>query len=349
MKNGGPAIRYRTATELLGKSGSVNIDQLSHDLIHSRIVGLWLERLVPSNQLNQIHSSMATAYENAMGKLVQMGCHNGITQFDEKTEYYRKWMQSLKGSSEFPLNPFMQMVVGSFLVAAGYHQEKALIEYLEQRLDTLWNFTQEMNYDIYADRDDYPDIPKGFGDKPLVKPEFYIDGEERFPTIYDIHGLAKYPDHLKSQDTQQKINTVIDYTLDPRYQEFPDGYGLMKAGKRKYYAIGWSVHLPGYHPEITNRFDDSRFIQRLVLMSHFPTARDHHWFQDSLKHLESYRTKQGTYSFPRSYLQERPSGYWVMGAYMGLEENRRKKIAIEMESTFWMLKIKLNNDRTFSR
>jgi hypothetical protein len=59
-----------------------------------------------------------------------------------------------------------------------------------------------------------------------------------------------------------------------------------------------------------------------------------------MDYLESYCTNNGTYIFPRSHLQERAIGYWVTGAYMGLEENRRKNMAIELESTFWMLKIK---------
>ena len=83
-------------------------------------------------------------------------------------------------------------------------------------------------------------------------------------------------------------------------------------------------------------------VYRLELMSNVPSARKHPWFQESIERLEQYRTDQDTYIFPRSFLQERPSGYWVTGAYMGLEQNRRKKAALELESTFWMLKIKKN-------
>ncbi len=42
----------------------------------------------------------------------------------------------------------------------------------------------------------------------------------------------------------------------------------------------------------------------------------------------------------KGYLIERPSGYWVLGAYMGLGENRRVKKWAEIESTFWMMKIR---------
>ena len=63
-----------------------------------------------------------------------------------------------------------------------------------------------------------------------------------------------------------------------------------------------------------------------------------------MEYLESCCTGNGTYRFPRSYLQERASGYWVTSAYMGLEQNRRVKTAIELESTYWMLKIKVTAD-----
>ena len=52
------------------------------------------------------------------------------------------------------------------------------------------------------------------------------------------------------------------------------------------------------------------------------------------------RTPRGTYHFPARYLREQPSGYWVQGAYMRLQENRRARLSLELESTFRMLKIK---------
>jgi len=36
-------------------------------------------------------------------------------------------------------------------------------------------------------------------------------------------------------------------------------------------------------------------------------------------------------------------GYWILGAYMGLGENRRRRVWGELESTFWMMKIKKNS------
>jgi hypothetical protein len=340
---GGPVIRYRTARELFENREGVDFGQLAGDLIDSHLVGVWLERLsVGSTEFVDLHSSKATAYENVMGKLIQLGCHRGIKPFDRKTQPFYTWLGSNESPNLLDWTSFKRKVVGSFLVAAGYHHVAAVRGFLADRLDTLWRFTREMNFDIYADRSQYSGIPKGFHDKPLVKPKLYKDGEEFLPSIYDIVALASYPNDLLSTNTMRKIDSVIEYILHPKYQAFPEGYGLMKAGKRKYYAMGWSVHLPGYHPVREKRPGDNLLIQRLVLMSNFPSATNHPWFQRSIRNLESYHTNRGTYIFPRAYLNERISGYWVTGAYMGLEENRRKKIALELESTFWMLKIKKN-------
>jgi hypothetical protein len=67
LENGGPVIRYRTATELLNEPKIINIEQLSQELIRSQMVGAWLERLGTSKELIHLHSSKVTAYENAMG------------------------------------------------------------------------------------------------------------------------------------------------------------------------------------------------------------------------------------------------------------------------------------------
>jgi hypothetical protein len=347
LEKGGPIIRYRTARELLGFPAS-KLKTFEKELLQTKTVTLWLDRLNESVEFSQIHSSKPTSFENALGKLTQLGCHAGIESFDAKTKFYRNWLLTPIDSSQFSWEPFLRMIVGSFLITAGYHHDPKVQAYLKTRLNTLWRFTREKDFDIYTNREHYSDIPKGFHDKPLVRPALYDAGENPLPTIYDIVALANYPVHLLSEDSLAKINAVIEYILHPKYQSFPEGYGLMRVGKRKYYAFGWSIHLPKYPGIEERKYSYTRLIQRVVLMSNFPTARNHPWFQECLKMLAEYRTEQGVYIFPRSYLPEKPSGYWVIGAYMGLEENRRQRIAIELESTFWMLKIRKNYEEWIS-
>jgi hypothetical protein len=105
--------------------------------------------------------------------------------------------------------------------------------------------------------------------------------------------------------------------------------------------MGWSVHLPGYDGLAFDRSMHAHmFVQRLELMAHFPRARRSAWFSRCLEHLHSFRTAEGTYRFPACYLREGSSGYWVQGAYMRLEGNRRARQSLNLDSTFRMCMIK---------
>jgi hypothetical protein len=129
--------------------------------------------------------------------------------------------------------------------------------------------------------------------------------------------------------------------LSPEYQALDYGYGLILC-QDKYYSMGWSVHLPDY---TTGQRSDGQAVPGNILMflellAPFRSARESAWFKDRLARLEEYRTEIGTYCFPREWLPENQSGYWVSGAYMGMESERRGRVALECESTFRVLWIR---------
>ena len=152
--------------------------------------------------------------------------------------------------------------------------------------------------------------------------------------------FAHFPPDLLDRETQEKIDTVVRYVLHPDYQALPDGYGIVRSDKRRYHVIGWNVDLPGYNSFNPNSRAAVYFIQRIELMAHFAKVLACPWFRRSVDYLDTYRTERGTWLFPRRYLKELVIGYWVTGAHMGLEENRRSVQAIEIESTFRMLRIR---------
>jgi len=39
-------------------------------------------------------------------------------------------------------------------------------------------------------------------------------------------------------DLQSKVNDIISYILDSRFQAIKDGYGIL-ADKKRYWAMGW--------------------------------------------------------------------------------------------------------------
>ena len=71
-----------------------------------------------------------------------------------------------------------------------------------------------------------------------------------------------------------------------------------------------------------------------------PAARSA-WFAFALNYLDAFCTDRGTWCFPRDYLVEKgkSGGCYVLGYHMGLGESRRNKIALELESTYYMLSI----------
>jgi hypothetical protein len=311
---------------------------LQAELLESQHVQAWFQRFMTDASFNAIHGAKHTTFETVMGKLTQLGCRYGMVPFDAKTLYFREWLTRDTGMFEDIF--YTRHIVTAFLLRAGYGQDPAVRQLARQRLTILAEFCAQGDYDFYVQTADYSVIPKAQRDQPLVNPDLYADGNMPLPTWYDLYILANYPPDMLTDSVQQQINTVLDYILQPDYQRLPNGYGIALFEPRRTWVIGWSVHLTGYFEFDLDAHGQQSLIRHLLLLAHFPTAQAHQWFQTALAHLETFKTEDGRYVFPREYLTENTSGYWIDGNYMGLEANRRTPEAIELESTFWMLKLK---------
>ena len=126
--------------------------------------------------------------------------------------------------------------------------------------------------------------------------------------------------------------------LTDEYQNLPWSYGLAKYGSR-YYVLGWAAHLPGFEKEPEGR-EFAELLLTLEFMAKFPIARKSKWFRKSMKYLETFETDSGTYIFPRGWLSEKKTSYWVGGTRMMLDERKGNPKAIECESTFRVIHIK---------
>ena len=336
MEEGGPAIRYRTVTELggIGENPAV----LEDLLLQSPLTQAWLHRITRDTSFNAIHGSKHTCFENVLGKLAQLGCRSGMPVLDRPTQYFREWLT--REPQMLTDRLYSRVIVAAFLLQAGYRDDPMVRHIAQRRLEILSAFCRYQRYDFYVDPVDFPAIPKAYRDYPLVDPALYTEGDMPLPNVYDLYILANYPADVRSEAVQEQIDTVIDYIFQDDYQNLPQGYGIGLFGPRRYWVIGWSLHLPGYFEFTLDDHAIPRLIRGALLLAHFPTARKHRWFQNVLNHLETFRTERDTYLFPREYLPEAPSGYWINGNFMGLEENRRIEHAIELESTFWMLKLR---------
>jgi len=331
FENGGPAIRYRTATELMGTSEGIDLEQLAEEVRASAMAQLWMGRLGTPGDLFSFHGSHPDAFENVCAKLCELGLR--ASTMPDCEDRIRLFRRRLERADDF----VGKSLVASCLNWVGYGGDQAVQACLARRLEDTYKLARAGVYDIYIDHDTFGDCPAAFRRRPLVDPEY----NDKLPGIWDIYALAYYPAALMSAETASRIEAVVAYILHPDYQSLHEGYGYMRAGPRRYYSIGWSVHLPGYHGfEFSRAMHVHTFVQRLELMAHFTAARQSQWFQDCVEHLEGYRTPTGTYRFPARYLREQPRGYWVQGAYMRLEESRRRRQSLELDSTFRMCKIK---------
>ncbi len=341
LENSGPVIRYRTTVELLKNPSSMDLESLERNLLASPEVQTWLKRLEPEH----IHSSKNTALENVIGKLIELGFRAGMPAFDQRMLQLCRWLptnpEKYPGNS--PFEKFGASILAAGFTRAGYGTKKELRTFLSNRLNNLHRAARKRIYDVYLDEDALADLPKAWCGKLIIKHEHSpLSDDHPLPTIHDIYALSHFPsDMMVAGKATEKINDIIDYILSPDFQSLPFGYGhLFEPQKRRYYAMGWSPHLPAYGGlHFENALYEAMFVQRLELMAHFQVAHRSQWFLDSIQYLEQYRNKQGIYCLPACFLREQKNGYYVTGAYMGLGENRRKKRGREIESTFRMLKI----------
>jgi len=339
VEAGGPVVRYRTATELLDGPADLDVAGMRAEVLRRPKVALWLRRLERRGSVGDLHSSQPTAFENAMGKLHELGLRAGMPELDERTEPFREWLaEKVDGPAE-GLGGFYVRLVAGALARAGYTDD-AVQRSLEETLGRLYGSARQGSCDIWLSPEECTGLPKSCRGKPIIRPEFTFDGRTPLPLIHDMYGLSGLLACGPDAPMKRKISAVVGYILRPEYQRLPDGYGyLLDARKRQLWAHGWGVGLPG-HQGFEFGSEASRFVQRLELMAHFPRAVKSAWFGDCLQHLEQSRLEDGSYHLPGGYLEDRASGYYVAGAYMGMEENRRERQAQNVESTFRVLLIK---------
>ena len=153
--------------------------------------------------------------------------------------------------------------------------------------------------------------------------------------------MAAFPETWRTPRVEEMVDTVVTYILTAGYQALPSGYGDGRDDSLlspRYYVLGWNADLPGFDGPL-ERPGRQYFVLSLEMMAAFLRAREHLWFRKSLALLDEHSTDRGTWLLPRDWLVEKQAGYWVAGAHMGLEENRRSRAAVERESTLRVLRL----------
>jgi hypothetical protein len=332
LSTAGPIVRYRTAVELVDNCPPREKRRLLAELLKCAEVKRWLARLGKG----PLHHSKDTAFENAAGKLLEYGLRAGIPAFDRKMRPYCRRAAAKHSSGTAIALPF--------LVRAGYAKHEHVAREFRGRLAALRRTARAKRYDFYMSKSQVREIPESqlrLARGRFYRPEFNPVGDEcPLPTCYDLLALLYWP--RSDKRTWRAIEEVIRYVIDRRFQKTPGG-SIWDPVKSQRWAAGrvYLACLPGFLNVRRQEWGPGRFVLFMEAAASSPTARRSAWFRRGLRHLESFRTGAGTYRFPGNYLLERAGSYYLYaGAHMGLGESRRERTALEVESTFRMLRIR---------
>ena len=327
LTHGGPILRWVTATELSSSEPTLDREALYADLLASPEVLHWLKLLGSG----PIHHSKDSSAENVLAKLAEYGLRAGQPDLDERVLPYCAVAEGERYQEE-------ALILVPLLVRLGYANEPQVASWMAQRIEVLYDLAFRGDFDLYmsqSERESLPASQRYLHGKPK---QFY---QQRFnnhwgvlslPTCYDLYALAYLP--KQEPVTNQKIESIVTYILRPEFQETQGGY-IWNPQLHRPYAAGrvFLACLP-------RRNELEKLVLFIEMMAHFEAGRKSEWFIDGMRHLESFRTKRGTYCYPRKYLSEKHSYYLYAGMHMGLGEWPREACALELESTFRMLRLK---------
>lgn len=342
LTNGSPSIRFRTRVELMGEPVESVFSEEKTNLLVYPLLQQWLAKLRPLTNFNSLHGSDPGTLENVAGKLNDLGFQPWmLPSFQNDLKPHLNALAQEPG--DHGLSIFAHQGLANYLLVLGASSDilkHAVLEHLDQLAD----FVSKDIYDLYIDQNTFGAFPRSFLDKPLINPEY----NNLLPVIWDIHAFSRFPADWRTPEVNRKIDAVLRYVLDDRYRALPRGYGAMyHPPAKRYYAMGWSIELP--YPDTLEEipaFFKPMFLKNVALMTQFKSACDHPWLTDSIQFLQRYQIDDGIWQLPGEFLTERPSGYWVSGAYMRLEQNYRQKMALQLDSTFRMCLIQHHLDST---
>lgn len=330
LSHGGPILRWLTLTELVRDGSTFERQSRLDDLLACGEVRRWLDLI----GRGPVHHSMDASFENVFAKLGEYGLRSGIPGIDHYVLPYCAMIDGERDHSE-------ALILVPFLVRLGYTADLRIYEWLSKRIDVLYALACEGDYDLYMDESEHRCLPPSQqtlhgNPKLFYKTRFnHHWGVLGLPTCYDLFAMASLMDYLPGSDhlTHQKAEKIVSYLLSPAFQDTPGGY-IWNPELHRPYAAG-RVFLACLPRE--------NAVEKLVLfmemLVHFEHGRTSAWFQQGLTHLESFRTSRGTYRFPSSYLCEKHNYYLYAGMHMGLGEFPRNLQALELESTFRMLRL----------
>ena len=167
---------YRAAVELAGGVAALERERLASRLLDSAPVQRALPYLVPSPGHHPLHGSRRDCFENAMGRLILLGCRAGMPPLDEGTRRYRDWLaDQIAHPTGEPFSGWYTAMVAAFLVMAGYRDAAARSVLLDRLAETAAFCAMAQDYV------DLVHVSVGTYRNPILSGEF--------SSLFQAHGL----------------------------------------------------------------------------------------------------------------------------------------------------------------
>ena len=333
IKEANVAIKYRVIKELYNDTGTTEFFKLKQELENSERAKKLLEYLI---KRKEYHGATLYAVENSLNMLIDMGFkyETGFESFDVAVKTLVQEVEHRKIDKDHVLRYLPDIVIIPFLLRAGV-RDAWMIEFVKERIDIIYSFVKQKNYDIYDDIVLYKGIPENFRNRSIIKPKLYENGQIKLPLEYDIYGMSCLYNELTPYYID-KIDEIIAYIMDDKFLEIEDGYGVL-SNKKHYWALGWDPK----PTDLRKTSGSTPLLLKMELLSNFVAASQTEWFLQALELTEKYVDNNGSYRYPKCYLTEKNS-CWILGNHMSLGENRRNRNALEWEGTFRTLVIQNN-------
>lgn len=214
-----PVIRFRIDNEILGKPCRIEdyVDVRAADIKY------WMN----AHERNKIHGKDDACFENAISKLLDYGFTKSHSGFHNAFGY-------VLDSAYWEHDHFNQIIAYPFLIRAGYTDNKNVHAYYKTRLARITTAIEKYRYS-------FQDTSEIRNKKYRNEFRFLNDWiMEPLPTIYDVYAYAYYTETDTTDN--KKIETIIEYTLNPEFQRIPDKAYVYDRIKNRYYAAGSIYH-----------------------------------------------------------------------------------------------------------
>ncbi len=339
--------------DIVIKHNLTNEEQYIKSLLQNSEISNWLIKLSErseNNNIGDIHGSHDYRMENILGKCWILGLSKNIEFFSQKMNFILNFLKEhIESSPQLELSfgkiyhyRDYEKVLSSFLPLLGFFDDNSVKYIVKQRIDILFNFVKQDNYNIYVDGSKLKGVKKEW--QPyIIVPSLYQDGHIALPDIHDLLLFAGMYKHLLDEE-REKVEKIVELFFKPEYKNIIRRYGYFYTQGKNYNtkAVIFKLHLIDFNDMIFDKGDMVSLLFNVFVLSHFKSAKNSEWFNLALNYLSQYKNENNRYNFPSHLITEKSDSYVIFGGHMNVGENKKNKLYNELISTYWVEKIEQN-------